>query len=178
MRKVDIGLDLLIMKVDHLTWKILTDETQQNITRSPVRSANKMSLNLRLDPPKVENQPQYLTSEVFVYGRPHSDVSEEPPLMSTINFDDLLGRMILLPMDENGKRKRATISDHVHTLDQAQVSREDKLRFKLKIDGEQLDDLLPYNQLMEYLEDNFYTGQHEDGLYKSKSIKDPRISWK
>ena len=70
-------------------------------------------------------------------------------------------------MDENGERKRATISDHVHNLDQAQVSREDKLRFKLQVDGEQLDDLIFYNQLMEYLEDNFDTGQHEDGLYNS-----------
>ena len=64
-------------------------------------------------------------------------------------------------MDENGERKRATISDHVHPLDQAQVSREDKLRVKLKVNGEQLNDLISYNQLMEYLEDNFDTGQHE-----------------
>ena len=42
------------------------------------------------------------------------------------------------------------------------------------IDGEQLDDLMSYNQLMEYLEDNFDTGQHEDGLYKFKLIKDHR----
>ena len=65
-------------------------------------------------------------------------------------------------MDENGERKRATISDYVYTLDQTQVSREDKLRFKLKIDGEQLDDLISYNQLMEHLEDNFDTGQHDN----------------
>ena len=58
---------------------------------------------------------------------------------------------------------RATISDHVHTLDQAQVSREDKLRLKLEVKCEQLDDLISYNQLTEYLEDNFDTGQHEDG---------------
>ena len=77
-------------------------------------------------------------------------------------------------MDENGERKRATISDNVHTLDQAQVSREDKLRFKLKIDGEQLDDLISCKQLMEYLEVNFRTGQHEDGLYQFESIKDHR----
>ena len=44
-------------KGDHLTWKILTDETQQIITRSTVRSANKTSPNLRLDPPKGEDQP-------------------------------------------------------------------------------------------------------------------------
>ena len=42
---------------------------------------------------------------LMVYGRPHSDGSEEPPLMSTINFDDLLGRMFLLPMYENGERE-------------------------------------------------------------------------
>ena len=57
----------------------------------------------------------------------------------------------MLPMDENGERRRATTSDHVHTLDQAQDSREDKHRFYLIIDGEQLDDLISYNQLMEYL---------------------------
>ena len=164
-------------KGDHLTWKILTDETQQIITRSAVRSANKTFPNLRLDPPKGEDQPQDLTSEVFVYGRPHPDGSEETPLMSTINLDDLLGMTFLLPMDENGERKRATISDHIHTLDQAQISREDKLRFKVKVDGQQLDDLISYSQLMEYLEENFDTGQHEDGLYKFKSIKDHRAPY-
>ena len=57
-----------------------------------------------------------------------------PHPMSIINFDDLLGRTFLLPMDENGERKRATISEHVKDLCQQQVSREDQLRFKLKID--------------------------------------------
>ena len=75
---------------------------------------------------------------------------DNPPPMSIINFDDLLGRTFLLPMDENGERKKATISEHVKDLYQQQVSREDQLRFKLKIDGDQLDDLISYNQLMEY----------------------------
>ena len=44
--------------------------------------------------------------------------------------------------DENGERKRATISEHVKDLYQQQVSREDQLRFKLKIDGDELDDLI------------------------------------
>ena len=80
-----------------------------------------------------EDQPQDLTSEVFVYCRPQPDGSEEPPLLSTMNFDDVLARTFLLPMDENGERKRATISDHIHNLDQAQVSREDEPRFKLRL---------------------------------------------
>ena len=54
---------------DHLTWKILTDETNQIITRSAVRSATKTSPNLRLDLQKGEDQPQDLTSDVlFIAG--------------------------------------------------------------------------------------------------------------
>ena len=75
-------------------------------------------------------------------------------------------------MDENGERKRTTISEHVKDLYQQQVSREDQLRFKLKIDGDQLDDLISYNQLMEYLEDKTDPGPLEDGLYRFKCIKD------
>ena len=78
-------------KGDHLTWKILTDETNQIITRSAIRSTTKPSPNLRLDPPKGEDQ--------------------------------------------------------VNIISQDQVSRVDQLRFKLKIDGDQLDDLISYNQL-------------------------------
>ena len=152
--------------------KILTDDTNTIIIRSAVRSATKTSPNLRLDPPKGEDQPQDLTSDVFVYGRPNPDGSENTPPMSIINFDDLLGRTFLLPMDENGERKRATISEHVKDLRQQQGSREDQLRFKLKIDGDPLDDLISYNQLMEYLEDKTDTGPLEDGLYRFKCIKD------
>ena len=111
--------------------------------------ATKNSPILRLNAPEDEDQPQYLRSAVFVYGRHHPDGSAEPPNMSTINFDDLLGRTFFLSKDEHEERKRATISDQVHTLDQAQVYREDQLRFQLKIDGEHLDDLISYNQLME-----------------------------
>ena len=159
-------------KGDHLTWKILTDDTSTIIIRSVVRSATKTSPNLRLDPPQGEDQPQDLTSDVFVYGRPNPDGSDTTPPMSIINFDDLLGRTFLVPMDENGERKRATISEHVKDLYQQQVSRKDQLRFKLKIDGDQLDDLISYNQLMEYLEDKTDTGPLEDGLYRFKCIKD------
>ena len=63
-------------------------------------------------------------------------------------------------MDENGERKRATISEHVKDLYQQQVSREDQLRFKIKL------------IFMEYLEDKTDTGPLENGLYRFKCIKD------
>ena len=112
---------------------------------------------------------------MLVYGRPNPPNPEEfdnTPPMSIIHFDDLLGRTFLLPMDENGERKRATISEHDNDLYQAQVSREDQLRFLLKTDGDQLDDLISHNQLMEYLEDRTDTGPLEDGFYRFKSIQD------
>ena len=92
---------------------------------------------------------------MFFYGRPNPDGSDKPPPMSIINFDDLLGRTFFLPMDENGERKRATISEHVKDLCQQQV-------FMNKIDGDELDNLISYNQPMEYLEDKTDTGPLED----------------
>ena len=87
MRNEDTGLGFSDNKGDHLTWKILTDETNQITTRSAVRSATKTSPNLRLDPTQGEDQPQDLTSDVFVYDRPHPDGSEDtPPII--IDFDD------------------------------------------------------------------------------------------
>ena len=111
---------------------------------------------------------------MFVYDRPHCGGSEKPPPMSILNFDNVLGRAFLLPIDENGETKQASISDHVHSVDQTQAFREDQVRFKLKVDGEQLNYLISYNQLMEYLEDTLDTGQTEDGLHIFKSIKDHR----
>ena len=111
---------------------------------------------------------------MFVYDRPHPDGSGNTAHMFIFNFDDLLGRTFLLPMDANGERKRATISEHVNIISQDQVSRGDQPRFKLKIDGDQLDDLISYNKLMEYLEDNADTQQLENVLYTFRCIKDHR----
>ena len=69
MRKIGHWVGFANNKGDHLKWKILIDETNHIITRSAIRSPTKMTPNLRLDIPKGEDQPQDLTSDVFVYGR-------------------------------------------------------------------------------------------------------------
>ena len=79
-----------------------------------------------------KHPPGHKTSEVD-WGGHDPNGPDNPPPMSIINLDDLLGSIVLLPMDENGERKRATISEHV----------KDQVRFKLKIDGDQFDDLNP-----------------------------------
>ena len=88
------------------------------------------------------------TSEVD-WGGHDPNGPDNPPPMSTINLDDLLGSIFLLPMDENGERKRATISEHV----------KDQVRFKLKIDRDQFDDLNP-NHVNESLLSEVDWGAH------------------
>ena len=88
------------------------------------------------------------TSEVD-WGGHDPNGPDNPPPMYIINLDDLLGSIFLLPMDENGERKRATISEHV----------KDQVRFKLKIDGDQLDDLNP-NHVNESLLSEVDWGAH------------------
>ena len=88
------------------------------------------------------------TSEVD-WGGHDPNGSDNPPPVSIINLDDLLGSIFLLPMDENGERKRATISEHV----------KDQVRFKLKTDGDQLDDLSP-NHVNESLLSEVDWGAH------------------
>ena len=88
------------------------------------------------------------TSEVD-WGGHDPNGPDNPPPMSIINLDDLLGSIFLLPMDENGERRRATISEHV----------KDQVRFKLKIDGDQFDDLNP-NHVNESLLSEVDWGAH------------------
>ena len=81
-----------------------------------------ISPHLSLDPPQGEVQTHDLTSDVFVYGRPNLDESDNTPPISIINFDDFLGSTFLLPLDENGERKRAIISKHVKDIYQPLIS--------------------------------------------------------
>ena len=95
-----------------------------------------------------KHPPGHKTSEVD-WGGHDPNGPDNPPPMSIINLDDLLGSIFLLPMDENGERKRATISEHV----------KDQVRFKLKIEGDQLDDLNP-NHVNESLLSEVDWGAH------------------
>ena len=77
----------IILKLHHYHMK--SNVAQHDIIT--VRSDTRTSPNLRLDPPKGKDQPQDLTSDVFVYGSPNPDGSDNTPTMSIIFFDDLLG---------------------------------------------------------------------------------------
>ena len=89
------------------------------------------------------------TSEVD-WGGHDPNGSDNPPAMSIINLDDLLGRTFLLPMDENGERKRAII------LSMSRISVKNKSQEKISSDSS--------SRLMET---NLMTSFHITNLWKT-----------
>ena len=153
---------------DSLTWRILTEDTQKIIIRSGVRSALRTTTNQRLASPSGEGTtlpfpipyPQQSTNslpldpldestpnfEQFVKSQSGED-EDNPIHMANIDIPNLLGRSLLLPPEDNGERHMAKvidIDDHGQTLEDIQ--------FKLKINKDQAEEIMSYNQLMDYIQ--------------------------
>ena len=153
---------------DSLTWRILTEDTQKIIIRSGVQSALRSTTNQRLASPSGEGTtlpfpipyPQQSQNslpldpldastsnfEHFVKSQPGED-EDNPIPMANIDIPNLLGRSFLLPPEDNGERHMAKvidIDDHGQTLED--------IKFKLKINKDQAEEIMFYNQLMDYIQ--------------------------
>ena len=171
---------------DSLTWRILTEDTQKIIIRSGVRSALRTTTNQRLASPSGEgttlpfpipysqqsqnslpldpldaSTPNF---EHFVKSQTGED-EDNPIPMANIDIPNLLGRSFLLPPEDNGERHMAKvidIDDHGQTLED--------IKFKLKINKDQAEEIMSYNQLMDYIQKG--TDAEEDlySLFKFRDI--------
>ena len=171
---------------DSLTWRILTEDTQKIIIRSGVRSALRTTTNQRLASPSGEGttlpfpipySPQsqnYLpldpldastpNFEHFVKSQTGED-EDNPIPMVNIDIPNLLGRSFLLPPEDNGERHMAKIidiDDHGQTLED--------IKFKLKINKDQAEEIMSYNQLMDYIQKGTDAEQDPDSLFKFRDI--------
>ena len=170
---------------DSLTWRILTEDTQKIIIRSGVRSALRTRTNQRLASPSGEG-----TTLPFPipYSQSHNSLPLDPLDASTPNFEhfvksqtgedednpipmanidipNLLGRSFLLPPEDNGERHMATvidIDDHGQTLED--------IKFKLKINKDQAEEIMSYNQLMDYIQKGTDAEEDPDSLFKFRDI--------
>ena len=171
---------------DSLTWRILTEDTQRIIIRSGVRSALRTTTNQRLASPSGEgttlpfpipysqqsqnslpldpldaSTPNF---EHFVKSQTGED--EDTPIpMANIDIPNLLGRSFLLPPEDNGERHMAKvidIDDHGQTLED--------IKFKLKINKDQAEEILSYNQLMDYIQKGTDAEEDPDSLFKFRDI--------
>ena len=171
---------------DSLTWRILTEDTQKIIIRSGVRSALRTTTNQRLASPSGEgttlpfpipysqqsqnslpldpldaSTPNF---EYFVKSQTGED-EDNPIPMANIDIPNLLGRSFLLPPEDNGERHMAKVIDidnHGQTLED--------IKFKLKINKDQAEEIMSYNQLMDYIQKGTDAEEDPDSLFKFRDI--------
>ena len=171
---------------DSLTWRILTEDTQKIIIRSGVRSALRTTTNQRPASPSGEGTtlpfpipyPQQSQNslpldpldastpnfEHFVKSQTGED-EDNPIPMANIDIPNLLGRSFLLPPEDNGERHMAKIidiDDHGKTLED--------IKFKLKINKDQAEEIMSYNQLMDYIQKGTDAEEDPDSLFKFRDI--------
>ena len=171
---------------DHLTWRILTEDTQKIIIRSGVRSALRTTTNQHLASPSGEGTtlpfpipyPQQSTNslpldpldestpnfEQFVNSQSGED-EDYPIHMANIDIPNLLGRSFLLPPEDNGECHMAKIID----IDDHGQPLED-IKFKLKINKDQAEEIMSYNQLMDYIQKGTDAEEDPDSLFKFRVI--------
>ena len=171
---------------DSLTWRILTEDTQKIIIRSGVRRALRTTTNQRLASPSGEgttlpfpisysqqsqnslpldpldaSTPNF---EHFVKSQTGED-EDNPIPMANIDIPNLLGRSFLLPPEDNGERHMAKvidIDDHGQTLED--------IKFMLKINKDQAEEIMSYNQLMDYIQKGTDAEEDPDSLFKFRDI--------
>ena len=171
---------------DSLTWRILTEDTQKIIIHSGVRSALRTTTNQRLASPSGEGTTlpfpiPYLQQstnslpldplddstpnfEQFVKSQSGED-EDNPIHMANIDIPNLLGRSFLLPPEDNGERHMAKIID----IDDHGQPLED-IKFKLKISKDQAEEIMSYNQLMDYIQKGTDAEEDPDSLFKFRDI--------
>ena len=169
---------------DSLTWRILTEDTQKINIRSGVRSALRTTTNQRLASPSAEGTtlpfpipyPQQSKNslpldpleastpnfEQFVKSQSGED-EDNPIPMANIDIPTLLGRSFLLPPEDNGERHMATIID----IDDHGQPLED---IKLKINKDEAEEIMSYNQLMDYIQKGTDAEEDPDSLFKFRDI--------
>ena len=167
---------------DRLTWRILTEDTQKIIICSGIQSALRTTTNQHLASPSGEGTtlpfsipyPQQSKNslpldpfdestpnfEQFVNSQSGED-EDNPIHMVNIDIPNLLGRSFLLPPEDNGEHHMAKIID----IDDHGQPPED-IKFKLTINKDQAEEIMSYNQLMDYIQ----KGTDPDSLFRFRDI--------
>ena len=171
---------------DRLTWRILTEDTQKIIICSGIQSALRTTTNQCLASPSGEGTtlpssipyPQQSKNslpldpfdestpnfEQFV-NRQSGEDEDNPIHMANIDIPNLLGRSFLLPPEDNGEHHMAKIID----IDDHGQPLED-IKFKLKINKDQAEEIMSYNQLMDYIQKGTDAEEDPDPLFKLRDI--------
>ena len=171
---------------DSLTWRTLTEDTQRIIICSGIQSSLSTTTNQCLASPSGEGTtlpfsipyPQHSKNslpldpfdastanfEQFVNSQSGED-EDNPIPMANIDIPIPFGRSFLLPPEDNGEHHMAKIID----IDHHGPPLED-MKFKLKINKDQAEEIMSYNQLMDYIQKGTDGEEDLDLLFKFKDI--------
>ena len=171
---------------DRLTWRILNEDTQKIIIFSGIQSALRTTTNQCLASPSGEGTtlpfsipyPQQSKNSLPIdpfdestpnleqFVKSQSGEDEDNPIhMVNIDIPNLLGRSFLLPPEDNGEHHMAKIidmDDHGQPLE--------GIKFKLKINKDQAEEIMSYNQLMDYIQKGTDVEEDPDSLFKFRDI--------
>ena len=171
---------------DRLTWRILTEDTKKSIICSGIQSALRTTTNqclaspsgegttLPFSIPYTQQSKNSLPLDPFDESTPNfeqfvksqSGEDEDNPIhMVNIDIPNLLGRSFLLPPEDNGEHHMAKIidmDDHGQPLE--------GIKCKLKINKDQAEEIMYYNQLMDYIQKGTDAEEDPDSLFKFRDI--------
>ena len=171
---------------DSLTWRTLTEDTHMIIICSGIQSALSTTTNQCLASPSGEGTtlpfsipyPQQSKNslpldpfdestanfEQFVNSQSGED-EDNPIPMANIDIPIPFGSSFLLPPEDNGEHHMAKIID----IDDHGPPLED-IKFKLKINKDQAEEIMSYNQLMDYIQKGTDAEEDPDSLFKFRDI--------
>ena len=171
---------------DSLTWRTLTEDTQRIIICSGIQSALSTTTNQCLASPSGEGStlpfsipyPQHSknslpldpfdesTANFEQFVNTQSGEDEDNPIpMANIDIPIPFGSSFLLPPEDNGEHHMAKIID----IDDHGPPLED-MKCKLKINKDQAEEIMSYNQLMDYIQKGTDGEEDLDLLFKFKGI--------
>ena len=126
-----------------------------------VRSAaNPETRNLRADPPPIAEPQQHIQSYIDNDG---SDTETPQPKMLIINLKELLGRALSITQ-EDGETIRIKIIEAINEHQDSSNENPPTVKFKCSMNNEAYEDILTYNQILEYLakDDNDIVWKFQD----------------
>ena len=141
-----------------LTWKILTDDTQQIIYRSLVRPYTAADPNLRAamsggEEDGVIGDPIIKSKRSMSDFANHVITTQQPPSQPppVFNPEELIGRTFLMEEQANGEVHRAKIVQMIEDHESDINDNPTMIKFRLSINNDKAEEVITYNRLLDYL---------------------------
>jgi hypothetical protein len=159
---------------DASTFKLLASN-QKVIFRSVIRSALDPTLrHKRLASLGGEKGTNHAGDKIFVRSNSDTPAFEGPTVsrrMPTIDPNDLIGRSFLEDTEADGQRFCAKIVRAIIEKDSELKRDPNHIRFLCEVDGDTLDDIYTYNQILDFIErDNLDIDNDTEQLYRFRLI--------